>query len=141
MEPPKYFEPQLISLRDRPGLDERWVQERLAENPKLLGLGELVVKDKERPQPGAGRLDLLLQDPETGRRYEVELQLGRTDETHIIRTIEYWDIERKRYPQRLELCVPAAFCFSANTAGFFCGTPDAYSSPLRAQPGTATRQR
>ena len=33
------------------------------------------------------------------RRYEVELQLGSTDETHIIRTIEYWDIERKRYPQ------------------------------------------
>ena len=33
------------------------------------------------------------------RRYEVELQLGPTDETHIIRTIEYWDIERKRYPQ------------------------------------------
>jgi predicted transport protein len=31
--------------------------------------------------------------------YEVELQLGATDESHIIRTIEYWDIERKRYPQ------------------------------------------
>lgn len=29
----------------------------------------------------------------------MELQLGSTDETHIIRTIEYWDIERKRYPQ------------------------------------------
>lgn len=27
------------------------------------------------------------------------MQLGKTDETHIIRTIEYWDIERKRYPQ------------------------------------------
>jgi predicted transport protein len=40
-----------------------------------------------------------LQDPETKRRYEVELQLGPTDESHIIRTIEYWDIERKRYPQ------------------------------------------
>jgi predicted transport protein len=36
---------------------------------------------------------------ETKRRYEVELQLGATDEAHIIRTIEYWDIERKRYPQ------------------------------------------
>jgi hypothetical protein len=41
----------------------------------------------------------LLQDPETYKRYEVELQLGATDETHIIRSIEYWDIERKRYPQ------------------------------------------
>jgi hypothetical protein len=52
-----------------------------------------------RVHPRAGRLDLLLQDPETKRRYEVELQLGSTDEAHIIRTIEYWDIERKRYPQ------------------------------------------
>jgi hypothetical protein len=25
--------------------------------------------------------------------------LGSTDESHIIRTIEYWDVERKRYPQ------------------------------------------
>ena len=40
-----------------------------------------------------------MQDPETNRRYEVEVQLGTTDETHIVRTIEYWDIERKRYPQ------------------------------------------
>lgn len=29
----------------------------------------------------------------------MEIQLGKTDETHIIRTIEYWDVERKRYPQ------------------------------------------
>ena len=55
--------------------------------------------DKEREQPRAGRLDLLLQDRDTKRRYEVELQLGSTDESHIIRTIEYWDIEKKRYPQ------------------------------------------
>lgn len=42
---------------------------------------------------------MLFQDPETYRRYEVEIQLGKTDESHLIRTIEYWDIERKRYPQ------------------------------------------
>lgn len=41
----------------------------------------------------------MLQDAESNRRYEVEIQLGKTDESHIIRTIEYWDIERKRYPQ------------------------------------------
>ena len=57
------------------------------------------MKDKERIQPGAVHLDLLLQDAESTRRYEIEVQLGRTDESHIIRTIEYWDIERKRYPQ------------------------------------------
>ncbi len=40
-----------------------------------------------------------MQEPETLKRYEVEIQLGATDESHLIRTIDYWDIERKRYPQ------------------------------------------
>lgn len=81
------------------GVTEKMVQEQIAEDPAILGLGALELRDKERIQAHAGRLDLLLQDPETLKRYEVELQLGATDETHIIRTIEYWDIERKRYPQ------------------------------------------
>src|SRR5262245_3543829 len=95
----KFVKPERIWLREHPELNERWVQDRIVEDPAILGLGELILKDKERMQPRAGRLDLMLQDPESDRRYEVEVQLGRTDETHIIRTIEYWDIERKRYPQ------------------------------------------
>jgi hypothetical protein len=87
-----------IHLTKEPGLNEKWVQDRIAENPAILGMGELILKDKERIQPKAGRLDLLLQDPDSARRFEVELQLGTLDESHIIRTIEYWDIERKRYP-------------------------------------------
>lgn len=90
---------QPISLRRSELYTEKWVQEQIAEDPSILGLGDLELKDKERIQIGAGRLDLLLQNPETLKRYEVELQLGATDETHIIRTIEYWDIERRRYPQ------------------------------------------
>jgi len=88
-----------MSLKNHPDLDERWVQERIAEEPGILGLGDVILKDKERTQRRAGRLDLLLQDVESFQRYEVEVQLGATDESHIIRTIEYWDIERKRYPQ------------------------------------------
>ncbi|HII02384.1 TPA: hypothetical protein HA351_12285 [Methanosarcinaceae archaeon] len=88
-----------ISLKNHPELTEKFVQDQIANDPKILGLGELILKDKERIQSGAGRLDLLLQEPESNRRYEVEIQLGKTDESHIIRTIEYWDIERKRYPQ------------------------------------------
>lgn len=88
-----------LSLRAHPELTEKWVQDLIANDPSILGLGDLELRQKERIQPRAGRLDLLLQDPDSKRRYEVELQLGSTDETHIIRTIEYWDIERKRYPQ------------------------------------------
>ena len=71
----------------------------IANDPAILGLGNLDLKDKERTQPRAGRLDLLLQDRDELLRYEVEVQLGKTDESHIIRTIEYWDIERRRDPQ------------------------------------------
>src|SRR3990167_9382746 len=88
-----------ISIKRTDNLNEKWVQDIIADDPTILGLGDLIVKDKERMQPNAGRLDLLLQDPESLKRYEVEIQLGSVDESHIIRTIEYWDIERKRYPQ------------------------------------------
>jgi len=95
----KYAKPERIFLKGHPELNERWVQERIAEDPSLLGLGDLILKDKERIHSQGGRLDLLCQDAEANRRYEIEIQLGKSDESHIIRTIEYWDIERKRYPQ------------------------------------------
>lgn len=95
----KFIKPERLWLSDHPTLTEKWVQDRIADDPSIVGLGDLVLKDKERAQPRAGRLDLLLQDPESLRRYEIEIQLGKTDESHIIRTIEYWDVERKRYPQ------------------------------------------
>lgn len=94
-----YLRPERIDLKARPEYDEKWVQQIIANDPSVLGLGDVVLRDQERPQPHAGRLDLLFQDRETNRRFEVELQLGPTDESHIIRTIEYWDIERRRYPQ------------------------------------------
>jgi len=90
---------EAVSMKHSELLTETWVQKQIAEDPTLLGLGDLTLRDKERMQPRAGRLDLLLQDLEAHKRYEVEIQLGATDESHIIRTIEYWDIERKRYPQ------------------------------------------
>jgi hypothetical protein len=95
----KHIKPELISLKLHPELSEKWVQQVVAEDPSILGLGDVSIKDSERVQPSGGRLDLLLHDPEANRRYEVELQLGASDESHIIRTIEYWDYERRRFPQ------------------------------------------
>jgi len=95
----EYVKFKNISLKNHAEFNEKWVQDRIAEDPSILGLGDLILKDKERIQPRAGRLDLLLQDADLNQRYEIEIQLGKTDESHIIRTIEYWDIERKRYPQ------------------------------------------
>jgi hypothetical protein len=95
----KFIKPERVSLANHPEYREKWVQDRIAEDPSILGLGDLILKDKERSQPHAGRLDLLFQDAELTTRYEVEVMLGSADESHIIRTIEYWDVERKRYPQ------------------------------------------
>jgi hypothetical protein len=95
----KYVKHQRLLLKIHPQFNEKWVQDRIAEDPLILGVGERILKDQERNQPGAGRLDLLFQDPDSNLRYETEIQLGKTDESHIFRTIEYWDLERKRYPQ------------------------------------------
>jgi hypothetical protein len=98
----KYLKPKRISLKSHPELNEKWVQDRIAEEPSIIGLGSLILVKKERQMPGGGRLDLLLADQggeELGNeRYAVEVQLGRTDPSHIIRTIEYWDLERTRNP-------------------------------------------
>jgi len=89
---------EVISIKDHPQWDESFVQQFIWDDPAVLGLGPLVPRDKERVQPHKGRLDLLLQSDDATSWYEVEVQLGATDESHIIRTIEYWDVERKRYP-------------------------------------------
>ena len=95
----KYTKHEILHLKDHPQFNEVWVRDRIVDEPSILGLGGLEIKDVERIQPRAGRLDLLMYDPDSERRYEVELMLGKVDESHIIRAIEYWDIERKRYPQ------------------------------------------
>ncbi len=94
-----YKPAKIVSLKNHPTLNERWLQERIIEDPSILGLGNLEVRESERIQPTGGRLDLLMSDPDTLTRYEVEIQLGASDERHIIRTLEYWDVERRRYPQ------------------------------------------
>jgi hypothetical protein len=120
----KFIKPERILLANHPEYREKWIQERIAEDPSILGLGDIVLKDKERNQPHGGRLDLLFQDAESNTRYEVELMLGSTDESHIIRTIEYWDVERKRYPQYDHYAVIVAEDITSrflNVVGLFNG--------------------
>lgn len=87
-----------VALRSL-GLDEKWLQERIIEDTSILGLGELEIAAREHRQPLGGRLDFLMRDAEAETYYEVEIMLGAVDESHIIRTIEYWDLERQRRPQ------------------------------------------
>ncbi len=98
---------QALSIREA-GLDEYWLQDQIYENPACLGLGDLDAIAKERQQSSGGRLDILLKNPEDDAMYEVEIMLGETDESHIIRTIEYWDNEKRRWPQRQHFAVLVA---------------------------------
>lgn len=93
------------------GKDEYWLQDIIYENPKILTLGNLVPINKEKKQSSGGRLDILLKDPEQNSMYEVEVMLGETDPSHIIRSIEYWDNEKRKYPQRQHFCVLVAESF------------------------------
>ena len=88
------------------GKDEQWLEKVIVDDPSILGLGDLIVYDNQRSQPSGGRLDLLL--GRESERFELELQLGTTDETHIIRTFEYWDIEKRRFPNYEHTAVIAA---------------------------------
>jgi len=81
------------------GLDEKWLQNQIKADPSILGLGELEILARERRQPYGGKIDFLMHLEETDTFYEVEIMLGVLDESHIIRTIEYWDVERQRRPQ------------------------------------------
>jgi len=100
-----------VSIREA-GFDEYWLQEQILNNPSALELGDLEVISREKLQSSGGRLDLLLKDPEDDKMYAIEVMLGDTDETHIIRTIEYWDNEKRKFPQRQHQAVLVAEKFS-----------------------------
>jgi hypothetical protein len=93
------------------GKDEYWLQDIIYANPEKLGLGNLISVRKEKIQSKGGRLDILLKDPTDSTMYEIEVMLGETDPSHIIRSIEYWDNEKRKYPQRQHFAVLIAESF------------------------------
>ena len=68
-----------IILKNHPKYNEKWIQEQIAKDPSILGLGDLTLRAKERIQSSGGRLDLLLEDQNSDapKRYECEIQLGQ----------------------------------------------------------------
>lgn len=93
-----YTKAEKISIRQH--FNEKWLQDRIEEDTSIIGLGELDVIHRERKQSSGGRIDFLFHNNETDIMYETEIMLGKTDESHIIRAIEYWDIERRRFPSK-----------------------------------------
>lgn len=98
MENMSYVKADKISLKN--SFNEKWLQNIIEDDPTIIGLGELSIIERERKQSSGGKIDFLFLNPETQTMYETEIMLGATDESHIIRTIEYWDIERRRFPSK-----------------------------------------
>ncbi len=94
---PKLTKATPVSLREA-GVTESWLENEIEKDPTILRLGDVTIIERQRRQEKAGRLDLLLEDDSGDKRYEVELMLGPTDESHLIRTVEYWDIEHRKWP-------------------------------------------
>jgi len=103
----KYERLSTVELREC-SLDEKWLQDRISEDPTILNLGDLRVVARERRQSSGGRIDFLMQNNDTETMYEIEVMLGQVDESHIIRTIEYWDLERRRFPDHDHVAVIVA---------------------------------
>jgi hypothetical protein len=76
---------------------ERWLVQRIGESPAILGLGDVDIRSASCR---SGQARLLLEDPAESIFYVVELQLGPTDDLHVIRLVERWAAERRRQPKR-----------------------------------------
>ena len=84
--------------------DERWLQEWLVQDPKRLGIGNVVIKSKElRHYTGkGGRLDILAYNAALDTYYEIEVMLGECDADHVAESIPQGG-ERGRTRSRLRL--------------------------------------
>lgn len=88
------------------GHDEHWLQDQLAADPTILGLGDVKLVTQELHQTGGGYLDLLFQRDNT--YFSVEVQLGGLDASHAFRALEYWTRNRARWPERDHVAVIVA---------------------------------
>ncbi|MGH9650184.1 MAG: hypothetical protein ACRD3I_06905, partial [Terriglobales bacterium] len=68
----KYVKGTRLWLKGHPEFSEAWLRDLIAGDPSILGLGALDLRASERSQPRAGRLDLLLQNSKSAKRYTVE---------------------------------------------------------------------
>ena len=64
---------------------EQSLIERINEDPTILGLGDL---DLKRASWRSRQISLLLESPAESVLLVVELQLGHTDDRHVMRVVE-----------------------------------------------------
>lgn len=93
-----YIKAEIISLKNHPIYNEKWLQNCIQEDPSILGLGDLDFKYTEKIQINGGRLDTILYDSVSNKRYEVEIQLGATDEKPLFVPLNIGILNVKEIP-------------------------------------------
>ena len=82
---------------------------RIAEDPTILGLGKVIVLDRERTQGRAGRLDILL-SVVTRYEYHVEDFFGMVRLGCMKIMLRYFLLEAQRCPVPIADPVPEPGC-------------------------------
>lgn len=91
---------------------EHYIRDYIIDNPKQLGLGDVECVNKEVVNQN-GRMDIKLIDKDNTTHYNVELQLGDADPSHIFRTLAYYKSQQRVYPFKKHYAVLIAEAFNS----------------------------
>lgn len=84
MAKPEYSTANRIESKNPHQFNQTWLQDRIAEKPPIMSLGDLDLLDRERRQEKAERLDLLLSGLEKNARFE-DAGINAFDENKFLR--------------------------------------------------------
>jgi hypothetical protein len=70
------IKPEKINLKDHPILTEAWLQDIIGNSPIIIGLGDLILKDKERKQLNPRIAHLVFANTRTNTEKPKELFLA-----------------------------------------------------------------
>lgn len=122
------FKPsEILNLKKDAHFNESWLENTIFEHPEILRLGNIkIIARQKRQKDGIARVDLIAQS-DSNEVFVIELMLGLPDSSHIVRTLEYWLREKRRYATKSEVDVKAVLvaeqiCESRykDVVGFLC---------------------
>ena len=105
---PKFCKSEVLNLKKHPNYSETWLEETICCEPSILRLGDIKIMERQRRQKdGIARVDLIAQSEDKTEIFVIEMMLGPLDSSHIVRSVEYWLREQKRFARKPEVEVKA----------------------------------
>jgi hypothetical protein len=98
---PRFEKAEVLDLKKDRRFNEKWLEDLVCKDTGILGLGKVNVRDRQKRHKD-GILDVVLESQDKSTVFVVELMLGPLDESHIVRTINYWLREKKATAKDVE---------------------------------------